>query len=585
MHTNWKILPEAPNDFLPNSKFPQIISNLLYHRKIRTTEEAKEFLEPNYTHNVHNPFLFKDMEKAVQKIFKSIKNKEKIVIHGDYDADGISSAIILDSVLAKLGADVDVFLPHREKDGYGLNLNTVQMFKQSNIDIIITCDCGISNKKEIEKANEYGISVIITDHHTIPAEIPPAYAIIHPKIKEEPYPDKNLAGAGVAFKLLQALLLEHRKENSALPNGESHESFEKWSLDMVAIATIADMVPLRGESRTFTKYGLKVLNITRRTGLKKLFSEARLLDDDGVLRKKIDSDVVGFYIAPRLNAAGRIAHPKIAFDLVKTESGTEATDLAYAINEHNQNRKKETEKILQEAMEKVEREQMNKEVLCVVGKEWASGLVGLVASRLKEKYYKPALVMAHNSTLVGSGRSVDGFNLIETMQKMPEFFVKFGGHPMACGFTLKGLEVVPYFQETLIEHFLNSDAKDKTKTILIDSEVKMEQVDWEIYNYTQKFEPFGKENDKPKFLAKGLTILKIQPIGKDGKHLRLMVMHQTRRIFKMVGWSLCNGKGVNWCQNLKNGDKIDVVFEISINDWNGNRELQRTIIDIKKTTK
>jgi len=582
METRWDIMPDPPKEILENFNLPEIISKLLYNRNITSAEEADEFLNPVYSKNVHDPFLFQDMQKAVDRIFEAIEKKEKIIIHGDYDADGISSAILLDSVILKLGGDVVVFLPHRENDGYGLNLKNVEQFAKDGINLIITCDCGISNKKEVDRANELGVDVIVTDHHTVPEILPDAVAIIHPNTKTEKYPDKTLAGAGVSFKLLQGLLKHHKKTNDKLPDGESHEAFEKWSLDMVAIATIADMVPLKGESRTLTKYGLLVLNKTKRAGLQKMYVEARLAETDGKLKKKITEDTIGFYIAPRINAAGRIAHPKIAFDLLKTKSRTDAVDLAFLLDSHNKNRREETEIILKDALHIVEKEQCNKEVICVVGENWSSGLIGLVAGKLKEKYNRPSLVIAHSHSLVGSGRSIEGFNMIETMQKIPEFFVKFGGHPMACGFTLKSVDIVQDFQKSLITSFLETASDDRRKVIIVDTEVELEKMDWDMYNYIQKFEPFGKDNERPKYLASELTILQKQQIGKDGKHIKLTVKHRTQRIFKVVGWNLCGGKEKDWCQILRIGDKIDIVFELSVNEWNGSRELQRTIIDIKK---
>ncbi|MCF6276689.1 MAG: single-stranded-DNA-specific exonuclease RecJ [Candidatus Magasanikbacteria bacterium] len=585
METHWDIMPKTPEDIFEKlNALPKLVSTLLYNRNIKTTKEADEFLNPVYSKNVHDPFLFQDMQKAVDRIFIAIEKKENIIIYGDYDADGISSAILLDSIIEKLGGGVSVFLPHRQNDGYGLNIKNIEQFAKDEVNLIITCDCGISNRNEVKKAKKLGIDTIITDHHTVPDILPDAVAVIHPGIKNTTYPDNTLAGAGVAFKLLQGLLKHHKKTNEVLPDGEKHEAFEKWSLDMVAIATVADMVPLKGESRTLTKYGLLVLNKTRRAGLQKLYVEARIAEVDGKLKKRITEETIGFYIAPRINAAGRISHPKIAFDLLKTKSKTNAVDLAYLLDTHNKNRRQETEIILKDALHIVEKEQYDKEVLCVIGKNWSSGLVGLVASKLKEKYNRPALVVSHTQSLVGSGRSITGFNMIEAMQKMPEFFVKFGGHPMACGFTLKHIDIVEDFQNSLIKYFLETGDKDRRKVIKIDTEVDLEKLDWDMYNYVQRFEPFGKDNEKPKYLANELTITHIQQMGKGGKHVRLMVKHRSQRIFKVVGWNLCGRKEKDWCQILRIGDKIDIVFELGINEWNGTTELQRTIIDIRKTT-
>ena len=298
------------------------------------------------------------------------------MVHGDYDADGVSSSTILVSVLKKLGAEhVDVFLPHREIDGYGLNKFTVQMLAEQKTDLIITCDCGISNGPEVKLAKDAGIDVIITDHHTVPDELPPAYAIVHPLVHGETYPDKGMAGGGVAFKLMQGLLKKHHETNETLPDGETHEAYEKWFLDMVAIASVADMVPLLGESRTLTKYGLIVLNKTKRIGLQKLLLEARLLTEDGTKKREFDSYTIGFQIAPRINAAGRMNHANAAYNLLMTEDPEEAAQLAHELDQSNQERQKMTEELVKRAVEQIEPAQINDPILIVYGDNWPPGIM------------------------------------------------------------------------------------------------------------------------------------------------------------------------------------------------------------------
>ncbi len=265
MQKIWRVSADPPQTFLDeHPELPPIVARLLYHRNLTTQPAIDEFLNPDYSIHVHDPYLFRDMTKAVERILRAGENGEKITIHGDYDADGVSASVILASLFKILNINFDVFLPHRETDGYGLNMNTVDLLHKQGTKIIITCDCGISNAPEIAKANELGMDVIVTDHHSIPAKLPDAYAIIHPKVIGETYPDQTLAGGGVAFKLAQGILRKHKESNELLPNGDKHEAYEKWLLDMVAIASVADMVPLLGESRTLTKYGLIVLNKTRR---------------------------------------------------------------------------------------------------------------------------------------------------------------------------------------------------------------------------------------------------------------------------------------------------------------------------------
>lgn len=586
----WNVLPAPPQSFLDeHPELPHIVAHLLYHRNIKTKEQIGEFLQTDYSAHVHDPFLFKDMKKAVDRLFDAIKKDEKITIHGDYDADGVSASVILTDTLTALGVkNIDVFLPHRETDGYGLNTNTIDLLAKEGTNVIITCDCGISNALEVARANELGIDVIITDHHTVPEKLPEALAIIHPGVEGETYPSDNLAGGAVAFKLAQALLQTHHKSHDTLDDGSKHEGFEKWLLDMVAIASVADMVPLLGESRTLTKYGLIVLNKARRLGMKKLLIESRLMNDDGTLKQVLDAETIGFRIAPRINAAGRLDHANTAYQLFATKSGAEAVDMAFQLNKSNDERRKLTDEFVKDAIEQIEKgDQLCKEVLFVYSPGWSTGIVGLIASRIKGKYNKPTIAMANKKDEVtGSGRSVPGFDLIESLQEMPQYFTKFGGHPMACGFSLSDPERRDEFQQALCEKYKEKTADlDMTPTLDIDAEVSLDDVDWALYDQLEKFEPFGQQNPKPKYLASNVEIERVSPLGKEGKHIKLMVKHKSNKMRKVVGWQFCTPKSdsENWCETLSPGTKIDMVFELGVNEWNGNRELQLTMIDLRKS--
>lgn len=588
MQKLWKLLDSAPQTFLESHpELPPIVANLLFHRGIITQEKIDEFLDPDYSLHVYDPYLFKDMEKAVTRIFDAIKNQEKITIHGDYDADGVSASVILSDTLKALdGKKIEVFLPHRETDGYGLNKKTVQTLTDSGTKLLITCDCGVSNYEEIELANSLGLEVIVTDHHAIPEKLPPAYAIIHPKVERETYPDKGMAGGGVAFKLMQGLLKKHAENNQTLSDGQTHESWEKWFLDMAAIASVADMVPLLGESRTLTKFGLIVLNKTKRIGLQKLLLEARLLQEDGSHKRELSADTISFQIAPRINAAGRMNHASVAYNLLTTTDAEEAARLAYELNKNNEERQKMTDDLVKEAVKQVENQQMNDPVLFILGQRWSTGIVGLIAGKIKDKYYKPCMVLAVNGEVTGSGRSIEGFSLISALQKIPQYFHKFGGHPMACGFTLKNADLIGDLEADLTRIFKEETKNlDLRPSLSIDAEVDLDQVNWELYDILEKFKPFGQNNEKPKYLAKNLTIVGLEPVGKEKKHLRIMVKHNSHKIRKTIGWDLCNENNchcLDWSKELKINDKIDFVFEVDVNEWNGNRELQLTIVDLKK---
>ncbi|MEK7084888.1 MAG: DHHA1 domain-containing protein, partial [Patescibacteria group bacterium] len=383
----------------------------------------------------------------------------------------------------------------------------------------------------------------------------------------------------------QALFKKHKEANETLPNGERHEAVEKWSLDMAAIASVADMVPLLGESRTLTKYGLIVLNKTRRIGLQKLLLEARLMEQDGTLKKEISAETISFQLAPRINAAGRMNHASVAYNLMVTKDPLEATDLAFELNKNNQDRQRLSEELSKEATAQVAGETAS--ILFAMGKGWPIGLVGLIAGKLKEKFQKPAIVMTtHENEITGSGRSIDAFNMIGAFQSIPECFVKFGGHPMACGFTVENLEKAEEFKQKLLAEFAKqTNGVDVSPTLAIDADVRLDDVTWELYDVLEKFAPFGQANPKPRYAAFGLTVVSLKSLGKDKRHLSLFAKHDAK-IKKFIGWNLCNGSEegcVDWSKEIKAGDTVDIVFEISVNEWNGNRELQLTIVDIKKS--
>lgn len=582
----WEILDEPPEKFYDkHPELDQVVAELLYHRGVRSQEEIDEFLNPDYSKDIHDPFLFDEMEQAVERIFLALNREEKIMIYGDYDADGVSAATILKETLDAIGAESDVYLPHRETEGYGLNKEAVEQFSQENFELIITCDCGISDREEVELANEKNLDVIITDHHSIPEQTPDSHSTLHPKIEEENYPDQTLSGGGVAFKLAQGLLTKHKQKNLDLDSEHSHEGFEKWLLDMVAIANVADMVPLQGEARTLTKYGLFVLNKTKRIGLQKLLLEARLMNDDGTLKKEINTGTISYQIAPRLNAAGRINHANVAYKLMITDDPIEATDLAYELNQNNQERQKMVKENIKQAKQQIERQQ-GEPIIFVIDDDWNQGVVGLIASKIQENNYKPTIAMTKKGgEISGSGRSIEGFNIIKALQGMPELFSTFGGHPQACGFTLKNNDDLDLFKEKLKNKYQEFTAdKEITETLTIDAKVDMKHVDWDLHDILQDFEPFGVGNKKPKYLAEKLEINSVDPVGSNGNHLTFMATHNSNKVHKFIGWNLCaDNRDKKWDDMLEPGDKVDVVFDIEVNEWNGNRELQFTIQDLRKS--
>ncbi|MDO8509529.1 MAG: single-stranded-DNA-specific exonuclease RecJ [bacterium] len=591
MPKHWIIADEPTAEFYnEHPELPPLVVRLLWNRNLRTQTEIDEFLNPDYSSDLHDPFLFNDMDKACGIIFGALSDQKKIMVHGDYDADGVCAATLIISCLRKFGGqNIEAFLPHRETDGYGLNMNTVKSFAEQGVNLIITCDCGISNTAEITLAKELGMEVIVTDHHSMPSVLPPADAIIHPLVPGENYPDKKLAGGGVAFKLVQALLKKHKEAGGVLMDGQTHESFEKWSIDLAAIATIGDMVPLTGESRTITKYGLTVLNKTKNIGLQKLFQVAKIWDETNAPKHgEIDSETVAFKLVPRINAAGRMAHANVALELLLADNGFDAINLADRLNQNNLERQKLTEQLLDEAHKQIKNEkQENNSIIFILGEGWATGILGLIAGRLKDEYARPVIVMGKkDDKITGSGRSIPEYSIIGALQSIPQYFENFGGHPQACGFSLKSVAVLDVFKNALLEDATQKLKDiDLTPSLKIDSVINLEDITWELYDVLQNFAPFGQKNEAPLYVAYGLTIVSVDPVGQEGKHLRLLAKHNSHIVKKIIGFGLgdTNKHPENWRQELRPGVKIDLVFKISLNEWNGNRELQLTVEDIKKS--
>ncbi|MBL7047786.1 MAG: single-stranded-DNA-specific exonuclease RecJ [Candidatus Marinimicrobia bacterium] len=571
MNKKWVVSKKVPDALI--NKFPEInpvILQLLHNRNIVEQKDIDKFLNPEYEHNLHDPFLFKDMKKATKRIWKAIEKKEKIVVHGDYDADGVCSSVIVYDTLKNLGADVSVFLPHREREGYGMNPKTVQKFIDDGNKLIITTDCGISNYEEVALAKKNGVDVVITDHHEAPNNLPSAYAILNPHVKNEPYPFKNLAGSGVAFKLASALITESQDMSEySFPEG-----FEKWLLDMVAISTVTDIMPLLEENRVFVKYGLIVLEKTRRPGLK------ALMETIGNRKGKVDTFTIGYQIGPRINAAGRMDHAKLAFQLLTAETKEEAKILAEKLQLNNAERQKITGDFVQEAKTQIGGIDDNKTLLFAVGKGWPAGIIGLIAGKLADEYYRPTLILTeHDGKITGSGRSIREFNIVEALEKTQIHFERWGGHSQAGGFTLKSVENVKQFQidfQKVVDGKLQG--KKLSPFLEIEAEIMLDDVDWKFFGQLDSFQPFGEANPSPRFLAKGVRVTGMQQVGNGGKHLKLMITHGSGVVRKTIGFGFGEIFDI-----IEIGEAVDVVFEIGVNEWNGNRELELKIIDIKKS--
>ncbi|MFA5076474.1 MAG: single-stranded-DNA-specific exonuclease RecJ [Patescibacteria group bacterium] len=598
MPKNWQVAPVAPTEI--KAKFPElspVVLQLLYNRGLDSQEKVDEFLNPDYEQDLHDPFLFKDMKKAVKRIMAAVKKGEKILVHGDYDADGVSSSAVMTSVLQKLiekfrpeeaihELPLQIYIPHREKEGYGLNVEAVKGFIKDKINLIITVDCGIANAAEINLCNQAGIDVIVTDHHSQPLELPQSFALIDPKVEKEKYPFRELAGAGVAFKVAQALIKEAKK----LDDQENWEGLEKWLLDLVAIGTVADCSPLLGENRTLVKYGLVVLNKTPRLGLQALFLKAAIGGNNrinGGLKDYLPTKAgwlntysIAFQISPRLNAAGRLGHANTAYRLLITTDRSEAEDMADLLNQTNSQRQVLTDRLTEEVRQKVETSLKTEKLLFALGKDWPLGVIGLVAGKIMDQYNRPVIVASENDgEIVGSGRSLPAFNVIEALQQLDYLFANYGGHPAACGFTLKDKNDLAKFKKE-IQQSANKNLVDKdlTKALLVEAVVDLEEVTWSLYDSLNNMEPFGDSNPRPKFLVQSVEVEALEPVGKDNLHLRLLVKQKNGLLRKFIGFGIMPEHN----NKIKKGDRVDIVFDVGVNEWNGNRELQLKVIDLEK---
>ena len=590
MEKNWNILPKAPQEFINQfPEYPNIILQLLYNRGIKTQKDIDEFFNPDYEQGLHDPYLYKGMREAVLRIKEAIGRKEKIIVYGDYDADGVSASVILYTILKEFGADFEVYIPNRA-DGYGLTAKMVEEFAKKKVNLIITVDCGVTSVKEVKLANEKGIEVIITDHHLPKDELPPALAIIDAKRKDNTYPFEWLCGGALAFKVVQAIL----KCESAGIKWDAVKNirpgFEKWLLDLVALCTITDMVPLVGENRTLAKYGFLVMAQTRRKGLKELMRLAGIepklskLALTGEIFSNISSYDIGFLIGPRINAAGRMDHANTAFELLITDSDAETETIARHLEETNLQRQKMIEDITKEVEHRLQENYKGKlpNIILEGSTEWPTGGIGLVAGRITEKYSRPTFIYSRDETKDtsrGSSRSIETFNLVEAMKNCSDVLVDFGGHALAAGFTVKN-ENIEKFRKRLLEQAKNLKDEDLRPVLDIDSEIEFQDVDWDVYDWLKKFEPHGKENEKPRFAMKNLKVKNLKWVGSGENHMQIWLTDAGSDKFmkplKGIAFRFSDFK-----DKIKAGDNVDVVCEIDLNEWNGNRELQLIIKDLK----
>lgn len=568
MKKQWVVKKKIDKEITDN--FPDInpiTLQLLFNRDITEENAIKAFLSPEYS-LLNDPFLFEDMKEVVGKIKQAIENKDIITVYGDYDADGVTSSTVLSSCLKTLGAKCNVYIPDREKEGYGLNIKAVEQLKANGTKLIITVDCGISSYEQVELAKAQGLTVIITDHHFPPEQIPDCL-ILNPSVGSS-YPFRLLAGVGVAFKLSQALFRTLWTDKKII------EANEKWLLDVVCIGTIADCVQLIGENRILTKFGLVVLNKTKRKGLMALIEGASLVPGE------IGSEDVSFKLSPRINAAGRLDHADTAYRLLSSDSETESIAITERLNSINADRQQITEKIYRKILEEEKDNKGN--IIFSLQEDCPMGIVGLVAGKIASYFNRPTFVLIKkDGSITGSGRSIPAFNMIESLWKMDDLFAHFGGHSQACGLSLKSADLFDEFKKRMLniaKEVLTDEAL--LSKIVVDVDINMSEINWGLFEDLEKFSPFGMGNPKPLFLTRNLKVLSAREIGQDGKHLKLAVHNHEEENSSSCN---CIGFGLSgaWRDDFKVGDTIDLVYDIDENRWNGNRELQLKVVDFRKT--
>ncbi len=540
-----------------------VLSQVLYNRGLTEATQIQAFLEGKYRDS-SDPFLLAGMEEAVDRISRAINDDELIVVYGDFDADGVTATVLLTEALRGLGIErrrVRPYIPDRVDEGYGLNKDAIKRISELGAGLIITVDCGVRSFAEVAYANELGLDIIITDHHSLGRQLPEASAVINPKREDSRYPEQMLAGVGIAYKLAQALY-------TALPQQAQVDpaSF----LDLVAVGTVADLAPLHGENRVLVMEGLRILNQLQRPGLSALAGVSSLKPGS------ITAESIGFALGPRINAAGRLEHAYTAARLLAANNELTARQFANELNQLNRRRQLLTAELGEMAEKLIDPEEL---ILIACDEKFQSGLVGLVASRLAEKNYRPTIVIERGlEESRGSCRSIPEFHITEALDEAADLLVRHGGHAQAAGFTVRNenLESFSAYMREIAKRNLSD--QELIPTIDIDAEIDFEDVDWALYDTLTQIEPTGQGNPTPVFLSRNVEVVNHRVVGQGGSHLQLRLVNSDSRSEHRLMPAIAFRQGA-WAQMLP--QFIDIVYTISLNEWNGRRNLQLVIQDMR----
>ncbi|MBQ1793613.1 MAG: single-stranded-DNA-specific exonuclease RecJ, partial [Peptostreptococcaceae bacterium] len=547
------------NELSKKIKISPEISQILKNRGVETEKDSEIFMDPSLDY-LRDPFLMKDMDKAVKRIQEAISKNEKIWIYGDYDVDGVSSTSILCIYFNSINYPVNYYIPNRLEEGYGINEDAIKLINEQGCNVLISVDCGITSVKEVELAKSLGIDVIITDHHECQTEIPNAFAVINPKQEDCNYPFDMLCGCGVAFKIIQALT----------PKEEFKYTMNNY-LEIATLATICDIVPLVDENRIIVKNGLKLMKEGFNLGLRELTKVC------GIETDKIGSSHIGFSIGPRINAAGRLGYSYLGVELFTTQSKEEAIEIASLLEEKNNERQMIEAKMYQEAEAIINSDERykNDKVLIIANEGWQHGVIGIVASKLTEKYYKPTILLTiEDGEATGSARSIKGFSIFDALMKCSDILGKFGGHEQAAGLSLNE-EYIDELRNRVNEfadYSLNQE--DLIENIAVEFELDEDAIDFNLIEELHRLEPFGMSNPSPRFILRNCEIKDIFKLGKEKNHLKLNL--SKKNTYECIGFNMSYlAEGYNI------GDKVDVLFQLDENTYMGNRKIQFLLKDIR----
>ncbi len=547
---------------LPELEFEGNLVERLLKKRFGEKLNPDDFLNPKF--NLDDPFKLPDMKKAVVRIKQAIANDEKIVIFGDYDVDGVTSCALMWELFKFLGTEVTVYIPDRFNEGYGLKESSLTNLFDGGTKLVITVDCGIRDVKLIKKMTEKGLDVIVTDHHDVADTIPECVAVVNPKRSISTYREKNLAGVGVAYGLCRALLVE-------MGVGEKErEWFEKWNLDLVAVGTVADMMDLTGENRIIVKYGLKVLSKTRKKGIKKL------IEKSGGEIENIDTRMIGFALGPRLNAAGRMDHAMMSYNLLTENEDIELEIMVNNLEEHNRQRKNETDRILGEIFSRVNTDDLPVAIV-ENDKLWSKGVIGLVSSRVTEKYFRPSfLAQDEGEMMVGSARGIVHINVVKVLEQVSDILDHFGGHSMAGGFSLKKEKWDEF--RSRVEKIVSQglEGKDLHHVLEIDLEAEIDEYDDDLWYRWPQLEPFGLGNEVPKLVTKNVEIVKNSLIGKMSNHIKLFV-RKNGNYSNVLWWN-----SADYADRINVGARYDIVYNLNFNEYKGKRSIDLMLLDIRE---